>query len=291
MAHASSPTGGDALPVVVVPVGVDDLALDACLAALDVSTPAGTRIWLADDANGGPRVQAVIDAWRRGTPLQADYSRRARPLGEAAHLADVLAACGDADVAVLAADARPAPGWLVRMARCLREAPIASTITPWSNAGETAAWPRQGEVAEVPRDLDAIADAFAQAALPPAPLPAAVDHAVLIRGTARRGVGGVDGDSYRSWYAALIDLSLRMRAFGGADLLCTQAYVARCAEGRPADGDLERVAARWPAWTAALAQALMQDPLHAQRGRLHEAVAHARTGAASQADLFEATRT
>ncbi|MFZ2753832.1 MAG: glycosyltransferase, partial [Lysobacteraceae bacterium] len=32
------------LPVVLVPVGVDDDALDACLAALDAGTPPGTRV-------------------------------------------------------------------------------------------------------------------------------------------------------------------------------------------------------------------------------------------------------
>ena len=42
-------------PIVVLPVGHDDDALDACLAALDAGTPAGARIWLADDARIGPR--------------------------------------------------------------------------------------------------------------------------------------------------------------------------------------------------------------------------------------------
>ncbi|MEE7565369.1 glycosyltransferase, partial [Xanthomonas sp. Kuri4-3] len=37
-----------ALPVVLLPVGVDDEALDACLAALETATPAGTQVWLAD---------------------------------------------------------------------------------------------------------------------------------------------------------------------------------------------------------------------------------------------------
>lgn len=31
------------LPVVIVPLGTDEDALDACLAALDAGTPAGTR--------------------------------------------------------------------------------------------------------------------------------------------------------------------------------------------------------------------------------------------------------
>ena len=43
-----------ALPIVLLPIGTDDAALDACLAALDNGTPPGTRIWLLDDAQAGP---------------------------------------------------------------------------------------------------------------------------------------------------------------------------------------------------------------------------------------------
>lgn len=276
----------DALPIVVVPVGVDEQALDACLGALDAATPPGTRVWLADDAQGGPRVRDVIAAWRAGTRLEAEYTRRPHARGEAAHLADVLMACGDADVAVLACDARPAPGWLTRMARVLHDDASATTVTPWCNAGETAAWPRLGEVGPPSAEPELLAAALVDAALAPVALPSAVDHAVLIRGRARREAGGLDASSYASWYAALIDLSLRMQAFGGRDLLCTQAYVARDAEGRPVEGDLDRVAARWPHWTSRLAGFLMDDPARAERDAVTDALHRRVRGEASQADLF-----
>lgn len=275
-----------ALPVVVVTVGVDEQALDACLAALDASTPAGTRVWLADNAQGGPRVRAVVDAWLAATRLHAEYGRRPRALREAAHVAQVLDACGDADVCVLAGDARPAPGWLTRMTRVLADAPDAATVTPWCNAGETAAWPRLGDVAPMPGDAARVSTVLRDAALAPAPLPAAVEHAALLSGAWRRRTGGIDAESYASWYAALIDCSLRAAAFGARNLLCTQAFVARPAEGRPADGDLDRLAARWPHWNAALADLLMHDPLHAQRAALAAAFARERAGDAAQADLF-----
>src|SRR3546814_10115673 len=70
------------LPVVLLPVGVDDDALDACLAALDAGTPAGTRVWLADDAQSGPRGYAIIERWIARTPLRADYTRRPRSIGQ-----------------------------------------------------------------------------------------------------------------------------------------------------------------------------------------------------------------
>ena len=273
------------LPIVLLPVGVDDEALDACLGALDAATPAGARVWLADDAQSGPRGAAVIQHWLARTPLQAHYTRRQRSIGEVAHLDELLAACGDADVAVLAPDAIPAPGWLQQLAACFaRDASIASA-TPWSNAGEAAAWPRIGEVEAVSDDLARLAAACA--AMPPLhpELPSAVGHAVALRGSARRRAGGLDPDSYGSWYAALVDLSLRLGGLGWRNALCETAFVARGGEGAPRDGDLDVLAARWPAWHPRLARFLMEDPLRTLRDALSARLAAA--DAASQADLFD----
>lgn len=277
---------GPALPLVVVPIGPDDEALDRCLAALDRATPPGTRVWLADDARAGPGGCDLIERWRRQTPLQADYTRRQRGIGEVAHLDEVLAACGEHDVAVLAADAVPAPGWLQRMQRTLADDRAIATVTPWSNAGETAAWPRIGEVAPMPRDLRALAVAASKTP-PTAPeLPAAVGHAVLLRGVARQRAGGLDTAGYGSWYAALTDLSLRLAGLGWRNALCEAAFVARSGEGRPTDGDLRMLASRWPDWHARLANFLMRDPLLAAREQLAARLAE-HAGPGLQHDLFD----
>ncbi len=257
-----------ALPVVLLPVGVDDEALDACLAALETATPAGTQVWLADDAQAGPRGIAVVEHWLARTRLQADYTRRPRPVGEVAHLDEMLRACGDADVAVLSPQACPLPGWLGQLQACFaRDAAIASA-TPWSNAGEAASWPRRGEINPLPDDPERVAAACA--AMPPLhpELPSAIAHAVLLRGAARRKAGGLDARSYGSWYAALVDLSLRMAGLGWRNVLCETAFVACRGEGRPADGDMDALATRWPAWHARLAHFLMDDALHDERAQL-----------------------
>lgn len=272
------------LPIVLVPVGAGDDALDACLAALDAGTPAGTRVWLADDAQAGPRGLAIIERWLQGTALKADYSRRQRRIGEVAHLDEALTACGDDDVVVLAADAIPAPGWLSQLAACLARDPAIGTATPWCNAGEAAAWPRLGEVATVPDDLAQLARACA--AMPPQhpELPAAITHAVAVRGRARNRAGGLDTASYGSWYAALVDLSLRLSGQGWRNVLCETAFVARGAEGAADDGDLEALAARWPDWHARLAHFLMDDPFYALRERLGQL--HAGLAERPQHELF-----
>ncbi|UHQ21042.1 glycosyltransferase [Lysobacter sp. KIS68-7] len=262
-----------ALPIVLLPVGVDDDALDACLGALDAGTPPGTRVWLADDARAGPRAHAIVERWLARTQMQAHYTRRQRMVGDVAHLDEALNACGDADVVVLAPDARPAPGWLVQLTACLARDPAIATATPWCNAGEAAAWPRIGEIDAIPADLERLARACA--AMPPLhpELPAAIGHAVALRGKARRRAGGLDAASYASWTAALVDLSLRLAGLGWRNALCETAFVARLDEGLVGDGDMDALAARWPAWHARLAQFLMADPLRALREQLQDTVA------------------
>lgn len=275
------------LPVVLVPVGVDDAALDACLGALDAATPAGTAVWLADDAQAGPRGLALIERWMQRTRLRAEYTRRPRPVGEVAHLDEALRACGGRDVAVLAPDAVPLRGWLERLADSLAADGAIASATPWCNAGEAAAWPRIGEIAPMPDETERLTRAAAAMPALHPELPAACAHAVLLRGSARQRAGGLDADSYRSWYAALIDLSLRLAGLGWRNVLCERAFVARAHEGAPADGDMDRLAARWPDWHARLAQFLMADPLRATREALAARVADIGP-LPPQRELFEA---
>jgi hypothetical protein len=276
---------GTGSPIILIPVGVDDDALDACLAALDATTPARTRVWLADDAQAGPRGQELVRRWLEHTPLQAGYTRRQRPIGEVAHLDEVLRACGEADAVVLASDARPLPGWYARLLDALGADGAIGSATPWCNVGETAAWPRIGELNDAPADPAQLARAAAAMPAHPPELPNALTHAVALRGAARRRAGGLDAASYGSWYAALVDLSLRLAGLGWRNVLCPTAFVARRAEAGPAEGDMDALAARWPAWHARVAHFLMDDPLRDARARL--ATLQATVGPPeAQGDLF-----
>ncbi len=273
------------LPVVLLPIGTDDAALDACLAALDQATPAGTRIWLLDDAQAGPRGAAIIERWLASTRLQAEYTRRQQPVGEARHLAEGIAACGDLDIAVLAPDVRPAPGWLNHLAACLARDPTIATATPWSNAGECVAWPRIGELQPAPAEPRRIASAAAR--MPPLhpELPTAGTHAVLLRGAPRVRSGTLDGESFESWSAALTDYSLRLAAMGWRNVLCETAFVARDREPWRGDDDIDVMAVRWPAYRPRLTRFLMDDPLAETRQQLQALYAEA-ADASLQDDLF-----
>jgi hypothetical protein len=115
--------------IVLLPLCVDDAALDRCLAALDAGTAPGPRSGWPMTRRPG-RAQAVVEHWLAHTPLQAEYTRRARPLGEVAHLDEMLRACDGLDVAVLAPDSVPAPGWLQQLQDAFARDAAIATATP-----------------------------------------------------------------------------------------------------------------------------------------------------------------
>src|SRR3546814_19216903 len=102
----------------------------------------------------------------------------------------------------------------------------------------------------IPADLDRVARAAGS--MPPRhpELPAAVDHAVMLRGSARHKAGGLDTASHTSWYAAMIALSLRLLGLGWPTALCETTFLPPSGAGGPADRDLDPLAARWPACAA-----------------------------------------
>ena len=225
------------LPIVILPVGVDDEALDACLAALDASTPAGTRVWLADDAQVGPRGHAIIQHWIARTALRrrlhapSAQHRRSRASGRSAGR---LRRCR----CRRARERCCAAARLARASRRLfaprRSHRLGHAVEQCRRNRLLAAYRRNQSGAGRRRAPGACGRGDAGHLHPE--LPTAVSHAVLLRGSARKRAGGLDAASYGSWYAALIDLSLRFSGLGLAQRAVR--YRLRRARGR-------RPAARW----------------------------------------------
>lgn len=258
-------------PIILISVGTDDVALDSCLAALERSTPSQVQVWLADNAQAGPRVYNVIERWLERTRMNAEYTRRERAVTDAAHVGGAVnICCQSSDVIVVSSRARVLPGWYEAIQSCMRGDAAVATVTPWSNAGETASWPRIGEVNPPPADLERMERACASVAPLYSELPAAVDHVVAIRARAWQQVGGLDTTSYTFWYAALIDFSLRCLGLGWRNVLCDNAFALRTGETGMHAQDLDVIAGRWPNWHAHLAGFLMKDVLRVNRERLQD---------------------
>jgi GT2 family glycosyltransferase len=281
------------LPTVVVPVynALEDL--DACLASLERTLPAGSAVLLADDASTDPRVEPMARGWCERSALAARYVRRESNLGFPANCNAAFADTGDADLVLLNSDTIATTGWLAAIARCAASDPRIATITPWSNNAEICSFPRFCEDNPVPEFPDAVAEAAAGLNPPEYPeLPTAVGFCMYLRRAALAQLGGFDAATFGRGYGEENDFCLRAAAMGWRNVLCDTAYVVHRGGasfgplGLAPNGDnLARLLARWPDYNERVARFIMADPLRPLRARLQDRIeALARSG--PQRDLF-----
>ncbi|HEU0151897.1 MAG TPA: glycosyltransferase [Arenimonas sp.] len=279
-------------PVVVVPIHNALEALDACLASLDRTLPAGSPVLLADDASTDPRVEPMARGWCERSPLAARYVRRPRNLGFPANCNAAFAETGEADVVLLNSDTVVTAGWLQQLVRCAASDPRIATITPWSNNAEICSWPRFCEDNPAPEFPDAVAEAAAGLAPAYPELPTAVGFCMYVRRAALRQLGDFDAETFGRGYGEENDFCLRAAAMGWRNVLCDTAYVVHQggASFQPLDlapgGDnLARLLARWPDYNERVARFIMADPLAARRIALEQRL-QSLDASGPQRDLF-----
>ena len=268
------------LPTVVVPVynALDDL--DACLASLDRTLPAGSAVLLADDASTDPRIEPLARGWCERSALAARYVRRDGNLGFPGNCNAAFAETGDADLVLLTSDTVTTTGWLDQIARCAASDPRIATITPWSNTAETCSFPRFCEDNPVPEHPHAVAEAAA--GLHPAhypELPTAVGFCLYLRRAALDALGGFDAATFGRGYGEENDFCLRAAAHGWRNVLCDDAYVVHVGGQsfaplgeKPGGENLARLVARYPRYNAQVADFIARDPLAAIRKRIGDAL-------------------
>ena len=111
------------LPTVIVPIHNALEALDACLASLDRTLPAGATVLLADDASTDPRIEPMARGWCERSALAARYVRRELNMGFPANCNAAFAETGDADVVLLNSDTVVTTGWRDQLVRCAASDP------------------------------------------------------------------------------------------------------------------------------------------------------------------------
>jgi len=277
-----------ALPTVLVPVFNSLRGLDACVASLERTLPAGAAVLIADDASSDPQVEPMARGWCSRSKLAARYLRRERSMGLAANCNAAIGECADADIVLLRPDAVVTPGWLQQLARCAADDAAIATVTPWSNDADLCSFPRFGEANPPPEFPDAIAEAAAGLAWPERPeLPAAVGSCLYLRRAVLARIGALDSDTF-SGARALDDFCRRAAAMGWRNVLCPAAFVVRQG-GESAlgllDDELAGLLARWPDYQEQMARFLLADPLRSLRERLQARIDELARGG-PQRDLF-----
>ena len=276
------------LPTVVVPVFNSFAGLDACVASLERTLPAGAAVLIADDASSDPHIEPLARGWCHRSKLTARYVRNERRFGLAANCNAAISATGDDDVVLLKPDAVTTPGWLQQVARCAAGDRRIATITPWSNHADLCSFPRFGEENPPPEFPEAIAEAAASVAWSEYPeLPAAVGSCLYLRRAALRQIGSLDADTFAG-ARATDDFCRRAAAMGWSNVLCPAAFIVRHGGDSAlglGDNELSLLLARWPDYQEQVAKFILSDPLRPLRERLQARSDElARSG--PQRDLF-----
>ena len=281
------------LPTVIVPVFNAREALDACLASLERTLPAKSRVLICDDASTDPHIEPLARGWCYRSRLDARYVLRGHNLGFPGNCNAAFAETGDDDVLLLNSDAVATTGWLQQIARCADSDSRIATITPWSNNAEICSFPEPCENNPQPPFPDVIAEAAASQAQPRYPeLPTAVGFCMYVRRAALRQIGGFDAETFGRGYGEENDFCRRAAAMGWRNVLCDSAYVVHAGNASfgplgqgPGGDNLQRLLVRWPDYHELVARFILDDPLAPLRERLTAAIAQIERGG-PQRDLF-----
>jgi GT2 family glycosyltransferase len=292
------------LPLVVVPVFNALAQLDACVASLDRSLPAGCRVLIVDDASGDPQIEPMVRGWGERSHLDASYTRRQHRLGIAGNCAEAIRSTAPEDIVLLNSDAITTAGWLQQLTQCAARDPRIATITPWSNHAGLCCFLGLGDVNSAAENADWVTEAAASLEWPESPdLPAVAGHCLFLRRAALQQLGGLDADTF-SGIRVLDDYCLRARAMGWRNVLWPGAFVLRQGDPPPimlagsslspgatlaeswTDGEeLTRLIARWPEFQEQIAEFVLSDPINPLRQRLQARIAELVRGG-PQRDMF-----
>ena len=251
----------------------------AALESVLDSAPRGARVLVVDDASPEPGLSAYLAGMAgRG---RIELFRHERNQGFCAAVNTALAKAPGHDVVLLNSDILLPPGALETLRDVAYANHATGTVTPLSNEGSLASYPRaQGgnqmpDLAETTR-LNGLARAVN--GLDAVEVPTGVGFCLFIRHDCQAAVGALRGDLYAQGYGEENDFCLRARQAGFVSVLATGAFVAHRggvsfraqARGLMARNlaILERL---FPGYQALVAAHFAADPAAGARARLDEA--------------------
>jgi GT2 family glycosyltransferase len=271
-----------ALPTVIIPIHNAPEELEACLASLSRTIPAGSGVVLLDDASDDSRIQPMLRRWREQAGPGWRLERQSQNLGFVGTVNRGVAMTSG-DVVLLNSDTILTPGWLQGLRRCLAADPAIATATPWTNNGEIASVPAFCQANPVPADIDAVARVIAASGKPAYPeIPTAVGFCMAIARRALEAIGTFDQELFGLGYGEENDFSMRARASGWKNVLCDDVYVAHVGgrsfspKGlRPGEAAMQNLLSRHPGYLELIREFIANDPLAVRRDELVAALRNA----------------
>ena len=268
-----------ALPLidVIVPVYGHREAALACVDAVLATLPDFAHLVIVEDASPDPLlVQALAElaADTRVTLLSNPANR-----GFAASVNRGLALHPDRDAVLLNSDTRVHGDWLARLRAAAYCAARVGSVTPFSNNGSIASYPRSagGELAPAEAHAFDALTARVQAGVR-VPIPVGVGFCLFLRRECLQAVGLLDEQVFGAGYGEESDLCLRARRQGFVHLLAADVYVHH--EGGSSFGSRREALLarsqlllnlRHPGYDAFVDSFGKADPLAALRRELDEA--------------------
>jgi GT2 family glycosyltransferase/glycosyltransferase involved in cell wall biosynthesis len=261
---------------VIIPVYRGREETLACIDSVLATVGRDVRIIAVDDATDDPMLAGALDA------LAADgritLLRNTENLGFVASVNRALALSTTHDAVLLNSDTLVFDDWLPRLQMAAYSGPAVGTVTPLSNSGSIASYPR-ALGAEVSSEDAAALHALAASTHPGivVEIPVGVGFCLFVRRDCLRDVGNLDAAVFGTGYGEEVDFCLRARRRGWSHQLAADVYVYHAGGlsfGRRRAALLDRsrrlINLRYPGYDRFIASFLAKNPLQGVRRRFDE---------------------
>jgi GT2 family glycosyltransferase len=261
---------------VIIPVYRGRKQTLACIDAVLATADATTRIVVVDDATQDPQLAAALDAL--ASEARITLLRNTQNQGFVYSVNRAMALHATHDVVLLNSDTLVFDDWLVRLRAAAYSEPAIGTVTPLTNSGTIASYPRP-EGAAIDADDGAALHALVASTQSGTRLaiPVGVGFCLYVRRDCLQEVGGFDAAVFGKGYGEETDFCLRARRRGWSHRLAADVFVYHAGgvsfgprRAALLDRSQRLINLRHPGYDAFIASFLTQDPLHGLRRRLDE---------------------
>jgi GT2 family glycosyltransferase/glycosyltransferase involved in cell wall biosynthesis len=248
----------------------------ACIESALATIENRGRVIVIDDATEDAQLAAALDDLAAAGRIM--LLRNERNLGFVGSVNRALAMPSSHDIVLLNSDTLVFGDWLQRLGAAAYSASRVGTVTPFSNNGSIASYPRASGSSIDPEQAAAL-DKLAAWTHPGSSveIPVGVGFCLYIRNDCLKDVGELDASVFGMGYGEESDFCLRARQRGWSHRITADVFVyhasARSFGARRAallDRSQRLLNLRYPGYDRLIADFLTQDPLHPLRRRLDE---------------------